>query len=95
VSSSVLAHKSQESDMMRREQECGSNLVDNEVKGLLVLCLGSLGCESYNSIVLSKLKADVEVGGATGSRYYSIIEVRNTRDQFVAVSRMAFGKVAG
>ena len=67
MSSSVLAHKSQGSDILRRVQECGSSLVDNKVKCLLVLCLGSLECKSYNSIVLGKLKTDVEAGGATGS----------------------------
>ena len=53
-------------------------MVDNEVKCLLVLCLGSLGCKSYNSIVLSKLKADVEAGGATGSQCHSVMEVHDT-----------------
>ena len=65
------------SDILRRGQECGSSLVNNEVKCLLVLCLGNLGCESYNSIVLSKLKTDVEAGGATGSRCHSVTEVHD------------------
>ena len=73
----MLAHKSQGSDILRRGQECGSSLVDNEVKCLLVLYLGSLGCESYNSIVLSKLKADVEAGGATGSQCHSVMEMHD------------------
>jgi len=46
VSPSVLVHKGQGSDMMGREQVCGGSLVDNKVKDLLVLYLGSLGCES-------------------------------------------------
>jgi len=71
----VLAHKSQGSDILRRVQECGSSLVDNKVKCLLVLCLGSLGCELYNSIVLSKLKDDVKASGATESQCHSVMEV--------------------
>ena len=78
MSSSVLANKSQGSDILRRGQECGSSLVDNEVKCLLVLCLDSLGCESYNSIVLSKLKTDVEAGSTTVSQCHGVTEVHDS-----------------
>ena len=79
MSPSVLAHKSQGSNILRRGQECESSLVNNKVKGLLVLCLGSLGYESYNSIVLSKLRTNVKVSGATGSQCHSVTEVRDRR----------------
>ena len=58
---------------------------DNEVKCLLVFCLGSLECESYNSIVLSKLKTDVEGGSATGSRCHSVTGVHDKNKHYGSI----------